>query len=156
MARTSKRSNSGTARASRRPRPVKLTNEIADFIRWQRVCRVATVSGEGTPHVVPVCHALGRGKLYFGSGDDATKIRNIKANPHVTVTIDLYSDHWSTLRGVMVQGTATLIERGPAFQRARRLLYEKYPQYPKEAALAPSDSVIVELTPTHVFRWGFD
>jgi hypothetical protein len=35
------------------------------------------------------------------------------------------------------------------------LLYEKYPQYPEEAALEEGD-VIVELTPRHVFAWGLD
>jgi hypothetical protein len=72
------------------------------------------------------------------------------------VAVDLYSDHWASLKGVMVQGRARLIERGAAFQRARRKLYEKYPQYAREAALAPSDSVVIEVTPTHVFTWGLD
>ena len=113
------------------------------------------MSATGWPHVVPVCHELAGGKIYIGSGDRATKIRNLEANPHVTVTVDLYSDHWASLKGVMVQGRAKLIARGPAFQRARRKLYEKYPQYPKDAALSPSDSVIIEVTPSHVFTWGF-
>jgi hypothetical protein len=55
----------------------------------------------------------------------------------------------------MVQGRARLIARGPEFTRAREALYDKYPQYSKEAALAPSDSVVVEITPTRVFTWGF-
>ena len=133
-----------------------LGKDAADLIARERVCRIATVSADGQPHVVPVCHVLAGGKIYLGSGDDATKVRNIKANPRVTVTVDLYSDHWGSLKGVMVQGHAKLIERGAAFMRARRRLYEKYPQYPKEAALSPSDSVVVEVTPTHVFTWGFD
>jgi len=72
------------------------------------------------------------------------------------VTIDLYSDDWAQIRGVMVQGTAKLIERGPRFKQARDRLYRKYPQYRKEAAIAPSDSVVIEVTPTHVFTWGLD
>jgi hypothetical protein len=38
----------------------------------------------------------------------------------------------------------------------RDLLYRKYPQYPREAAISPTDSVVVEVTPTRVFSWGFD
>ena len=67
--------------------------------------------------------------------------------------MDLYSDDWDQIQGVMVQGTARVIERGPRFRSLRRRLYAKYPQYPREAALGESDSVIVELTPTHVFSW---
>ena len=139
---------------AKRRKQTKLTGVTAELIRWARVCRVATVSAEGVPHVVPVCHVLAGRKLYFGSGNDATKVRNVKSNPRITVTVDEYSDHWAGLKGVMLQGHARLIERGPAFTRIRDLLYEKYPPYPKEAALATSDSVIVEVTPSRVFTWG--
>jgi nitroimidazol reductase NimA-like FMN-containing flavoprotein (pyridoxamine 5'-phosphate oxidase superfamily) len=139
---------------AKRRKQTALTSTAAEFVRWARVCRVATVSAEGVPHVVPVCHVLVGQKLYFGSGDDGTKVRNLGANPRVTVTVDEYSDHWDGLKGAMIQGRARLIERGPEFTRARTRLYEKYPQYPKQAALATSDSVIIEVTPTRVFTWG--
>jgi nitroimidazol reductase NimA-like FMN-containing flavoprotein (pyridoxamine 5'-phosphate oxidase superfamily) len=134
----------------------KLSGAAAELVARERVCRAATTNPEGQPHLVPVCHVLVGGKLYIGSGDEGAKVRNLQANPRITVTVDLYSEYWAELKGVMVQGTAKLIERGPAFQRAKRKLYEKYLQYAKEAALAPSDSVIVEITPTHVFSWGLD
>jgi nitroimidazol reductase NimA-like FMN-containing flavoprotein (pyridoxamine 5'-phosphate oxidase superfamily) len=120
------------------------------------VCRIATVGGTGMPHLVPVCHVLDDGKIYLGSGTDGRKVLNLRANPELALTVDHYSEDWSGLRGVMVQGTAALIERGPRFRRIRRLLYAKYPQYPLEAALGDDDSVIIEMTPTHVFTWGLD
>ena len=140
---------------AKRRKATKLTGTAADVVRWARVCRMATVSAEEVPHLIPVCHALIGQKLYVGSGKDATKVRNLRTNPRIALTFDEYSDHWSSLRGVMVQGRARLIERGPEFTRAREALYEKYPQYAKEAALSPSDSVVVEVTPTNVFTWGF-
>ena len=135
---------------------MRLTKKVAKLIAQERVCRVATVGAEGRPHLVPVVHVLSGDKLYFGSGDDGRKVKNLRDNPQIAMTIDLYSDDWSHLRGVMVQGTARLIERGPRFKQARARLYEKYPQYAKEAAISPSDSVVVEVTPTHVFTWGLD
>ena len=139
---------------AKRRKQTKLTGPAAELVRWARVCRVATVSPEGVPHLVPVCHALAGQKLYLGSGNEATKVRNLKSTPRITLTVDEYSEHWASLKGVMIQGRARLIERGPEFTRAREALYDKYPQYPKEAALATSDSVIVEVTPSHVFAWG--
>ncbi len=135
---------------------MRLKKAAAQLIAWERVCRVGTASEAGVPHVVPVCHILTGGKIYFGSGNDGRKVLNLKANPHVTVTVDLYSDDWANLKGVMVQGTAKLIEKGPRFRKIRALLYKKYSQYPAEAALDETDSVIVEVTPTHVFAWGMD
>lgn len=135
---------------------MRLKKRLANFVARERICRVATVGEGGRPHLVPVCHVLADGKLYFGSGNDARKVMNLKQNSQVAVTVDLYSDDWSQLRGVMLSGTARLYPRGPRFQKARALLYEKYPQYPDEAALDASDSVIVEVTPTAVFSWGFE
>ncbi len=135
---------------------MRLKKAEARFIQWERVCRVATAGADGWPHCVPVCHVLVGGKIYFGSGNDAKKVLNVKMNPRVTVTVDLYSDAWESLKGVMVQGRGRLIERGPRFRKVRALLYKKYPQYPLEAALDEKDSVIVEVTPTHIFSWGLD
>jgi PPOX class probable F420-dependent enzyme len=135
---------------------MRLKKQLANFVARERICRVATVGEGGRPHLVPVCHVLANGKLYFGSGNDARKVMNLKQNSQVAVTVDLYSDDWSQLRGVMLRGTARLHARGPGFQKARALLYEKYLQYSEEAAIAASDSVIVEVTPTAVFSWGFE
>ena len=135
---------------------MRLSKKVAKLIASERVCRVATAGSEGRPHLVPVCHVLSGDKIYFASGDDGRKVKNLTDNPQVAVTVDLYSDDWSQLRGVMVQGTARLIERGARFKQARSRLYAKYPQYSKEAAISPSDSVVVEVTPTHVFTWGLD
>ena len=135
---------------------MRLNKKVSRLIARERVCRVATTGVDGNPHVVPVCHVLVGDKIYFGSGDDARKVENLRENPRIALTIDLYSDEWSRLAGVMVQGTAALIQRGPRFKQVRARLYEKYPQYPEDAAISTSDSVIVEVTPTHVFSWGLD
>ncbi len=134
---------------------MRLKKAEAQFIQWERVCRVATVGADGWPHSVPVCHVLKGGRIYFASASDAKKVLNLRATPRVALTVDLYSDHWATLKGVMVQGIAKLIDRGPRFRQVRKLLYAKYPQYPTEAALDEKESVVVEVTPSHVFSWGF-
>lgn len=135
---------------------MRLKKSLAELIQWERVCRVATAGRRGMPHLVPVCHVVHGGKIYFGTGSDGRKVENLKENPRVALTVDLYSEAWDNLKGVLVQGRAKLIERGPRFKKVRALLYRKYPQYPREAALDPSDSVVVEVTPARVFSWGVD
>jgi PPOX class probable F420-dependent enzyme len=134
----------------------RLTRKAAQLIARERVSRVATAGADGRPHLVPVCHVLAGERIYFGSAREGRKVENIRANPRVSVTVDLYSDDWAHIKGVTVQGTARLIARGPEFARWRDRLYAKYPHYKTDAALSPSDSVIVEVTPTHVYAWGVD
>jgi nitroimidazol reductase NimA-like FMN-containing flavoprotein (pyridoxamine 5'-phosphate oxidase superfamily) len=133
---------------------MRLKRSLAKLIEWERICRVSTVGKAGVPHLVPVCHVLVDGKIYFASEKGAKKVKNLRENPHVTVTVDLYSDEWSNLKGVMVQGDATIIEASPRFRKIRKRLYEKYPQYPDVSAIGERDSVVVEVTPAHAFSWG--
>ena len=133
---------------------MRLTKAVTQLIEGERVCRVATVGDAGMPHLVPVCQIVLDGKIYFASGDDGRKVLNLRANPRLALTVDLYSDAWAHIKGVMVQGRTTLIDKGPRFRKIRALLYRKYPQYPDRAPLDESDSVMVEMTPTRVFTWG--
>ena len=135
---------------------MRLRKAYAEFLASTRVVRVATADARGLPHVVPVCAVVADGRLYFASGDDAKKVRNLRANPRITAVADDYTEAWDGLRGLMVAGAARLHLRGPTFRRARRLLYAKYPQYETEAALDEGDAVVVEITPTSVFAWGFE
>src|SRR5262245_22799797 len=135
---------------------MRLTKKVTKLLTWERVCRVATTSAAGVPHVVPVCPLFAGGKLYFASDATARKVRNLRANPRVAIAIDLYAEDWSQLKGVTITGNARLIARSARFRQLRARLYRKVPRYPAEAALDVKGTVIVELTPTRVFTWGMD
>jgi nitroimidazol reductase NimA-like FMN-containing flavoprotein (pyridoxamine 5'-phosphate oxidase superfamily) len=132
---------------------MKLTKAEKDFMQSMRVMRVATVDSDGVPHNVPVCPVLDKDRIYFGTEREARKIRNIKANPRVTVVLDEYTEAWDYLRGVMIQGKARIVTAAE-FRRLRKQIYAKYPQYESEAALGERDSVIVEVKPDKKFSWG--
>ena len=134
---------------------MRVRKAVAKLLGQERVCRVAT-AGEDRLHVVPVCQVLEGGRIYFGSSRDAAKARNLQKDPRISVVVDLYSEDWDSLKGAMIQGTAKLIRGGPQFRKIRALLYKKYPQYPADAALKESDSVIVEVTPVRLSDWGID
>jgi nitroimidazol reductase NimA-like FMN-containing flavoprotein (pyridoxamine 5'-phosphate oxidase superfamily) len=134
---------------------MRLRRAHLDFLGLQRVAHVATVDPRGVPHVVPVCPVVARGRVFFASGKTGRKIANLGANPQIAVSADDYTEAWSGLRGVVVTGTARVHARDATFRRIRRLLYQKYPQYATAATLGERDSVVVEITPRHVYAWGF-
>ena len=84
---------------------MRLRRAHADFFALQRVAHVATADARGLPHVVPVCLVVADGRLYFASGKTGRKIDNLRANPQIAVSADDYSEAWSGLRGVVVDGT---------------------------------------------------
>jgi pyridoxamine 5'-phosphate oxidase family protein len=85
------------------------TGEL-EFLRSQRIARLATVGPSGWPHVVPVMYSLSDdGVLEFDV--DGVKLRNLTADPRAAMAIDAMGPK----RGVSMQGRAELI--GP--ERAR-------------------------------------
>ncbi|MGH7325839.1 MAG: pyridoxamine 5'-phosphate oxidase family protein [Candidatus Rokuibacteriota bacterium] len=133
----------------------RLTPKDKRFLARERVIRVATTARDGTPWVVPVCHAMERGLVYFGSDADGRKIKNLRRRRRLALVADRYRDSWRGLRGLALVGRAEIFSAGPAFERGRRLLYRKYRQYAKTAALDPGESVIVRVRPTEVMSWEY-
>ena len=133
---------------------MRLKKAEREFLMFQRVCRLATVGKNGRPHNVPVCPVLDRDRIYFGSAADAVKVQNIKGNPHVALVYDEYTEAWAGLKGVLVWGTARVVDAGPTFRRIQRLLYQRFPQYEGYAAIREKDSAVVEVTLTRTFSWG--
>jgi nitroimidazol reductase NimA-like FMN-containing flavoprotein (pyridoxamine 5'-phosphate oxidase superfamily) len=134
---------------------MKLTTKEKEFAESLRVARVATVASNGVPHNVPVCPLFDKNKIYFGTERSARKLRNIEGNPHVTVVFDEYSDAWSYIRGIMVQGKARVLN-AKEFRQIRKKIYAKYSQYEQSSPLDERDSAIVEVTLERKFSWGIE
>ena len=133
---------------------MKLSKKKQNFVKAQGVARLATVSGDGIPHNVPVCPVWSDGHIFVASEKGAKKVKNLDSNPSATIVFDEYRDSWKGLRGVMLQcKTRTVDEK--LFKKIRRKLYAKYPKYKTDPAIEASDSVIIELQPERTFSWGF-
>ena len=88
-----------------------------EFLRSQRIARVATVGPSGWPHVVPVMYALDdSGSFEFDV--DGVKLRNLTSEPRAALVVDAMGPK----RGVAVQGRTELI--GP--ERARLTPVRKF------------------------------
>src|SRR5207247_7029208 len=100
-----------------------------------KVARLATVGAGGKPHVVPISFAVDGETIYFAVDakpkrtTDLQRLRNIAANPSVSVLVDHYEDDWTRLWWVRVDGTARVLSGGPDIDRAIDLLVRKYDQY---------------------------
>jgi nitroimidazol reductase NimA-like FMN-containing flavoprotein (pyridoxamine 5'-phosphate oxidase superfamily) len=133
---------------------MKLKQKEKDFISVQRVIRVTTVDKNDMPHNVPVCHVMEGINIYFPSGKKSKKIKNLKENSKVALICDDYTEIWSNLRGILIQGEATIISKRAEFRKLRKLLYQKYPQYERNAPIEEGKTVFVEVIPQHIVKWG--
>jgi PPOX class probable F420-dependent enzyme len=99
------------------------------------VARLATTGDDGRPHIVPIVFILDGDTLYFAVDAKPKQTRNLKrlkniaANPSVSVLVDHYEDDWTMLWWVRVDGTARVVTDELRARRATDLLVDKYAQY---------------------------
>ena len=110
----------------------------------EQVARLATTRENGSPHLVPIAFALESSTIYSmvdskpKSTTELLRLRNISRNHDVCVLFDRYSDDWSRLWWVRVDGAAKIAEQGPDFETAGALLAGKYPQYRSNPPAGPA------------------
>ena len=138
---------------------MELPDAVEAFVRDERVGRLATVDGDGRPHLVPVCFAYEAGVVYTVLDakpkrvpvGELRRVRNLAANPNVQLLLDRYDEDWSRLGYVQLRGRATLLRSGPEQASAVRLLREKYPQY---ATMDIEASPVIRVEIVAVVSWG--
>jgi PPOX class probable F420-dependent enzyme len=110
-------------------------SEMRRRVAGAPLARLATVGSTGRPHVVPVTFALDGERIYFAVDakpkrtSNLQRLKNIAANPAVSLLVDHYEDDWSRLWWVRVDGNARVVEDRDAAERAIDLLQRKYAQY---------------------------
>nr|WP_307624010.1 PPOX class F420-dependent oxidoreductase [Nocardia lijiangensis] len=102
---------------------MSFTEEEVEYLRTQRLARVATVDPDGQPDVVPVGYEFDGTHIYIGGWDPVRtrKYRNVeRGNPKVAIVIDdlVSTDPWIP-RYLRVYGTAELVQRQGEFGPAR-------------------------------------
>jgi len=115
-----------------------------------RVARLATADGSGKPHVVPVTFAIEDETVFFAVDakpkrtTNLKRLRNMAANPSVSLLIDHYEEDWSRLWWVRVDGRARVLTDEAQAQHAVDLLAGKYEQYRKARPSGPVVAVAIE------------
>ena len=84
-------------------------DEIDAFLGVPRTLYVTTNGPHGAPHIAPMWFLVVDGKIGFRSFSKSQKIVNLRRDPRLTVLVE-DGETYAELRGVMITGTATLID----------------------------------------------
>jgi PPOX class probable F420-dependent enzyme len=100
-----------------------------------RRATLATVAPDGRPRLVPICFVV-IDEVVWSPIDEKPKdtsdprelarMRDIGRDPRVLVLVDRWSEDWSQLAWLRIEGQAVLVDSDPAVIPALRA---KYPQY---------------------------
>ncbi|HKB17803.1 MAG TPA: TIGR03668 family PPOX class F420-dependent oxidoreductase [Candidatus Dormibacteraeota bacterium] len=121
-----------------------------------RVARLATAGADGRPHVVPITFALEGDRVYFAVDakpkrtTNLKRLRNIAANPAVSVLFDHYEEDWGRLWWVRLDGAARILDGHDEAERAVDLLVSRYEQY----RTARPNGPVVEISIERMTAWS--
>ncbi len=151
-------------------RPTNLTSAQLGFLARARTAALATIAPDGAPRLVPICFTIASpdadNRLVIhtpldekpkrvADPHDLERVRDIVANPVVTVLVDRWSEDWSELGWLRLIGRAELIEPdGPAAAEhaaAVEALRAKYAQY---ATHRLEERPIIRIVVDHQRSWG--
>ena len=116
-----------------------------------RIGRLATVTPDGRPHVVPVCFALHDGRIFTAvdAKPKATRalqrLENVRAHGSASLLVDHYDDDWTKLWWVRVDGAATIEESEAGLDA----LAAKYAQYRAQRPAGP----LIAIAPENWRTW---
>lgn len=137
--------------------------ELRALLEQARTLQVASIGSDGQPHLVPMWFAVDEeGRLVFTTYRRSQKILNLERDPRVTALVE-DGDVYDELRGVMIEGTAEILDDNPEVTReVMRLVGQKYyggERRPEGATALPQRSraipkrVAVRIQPERVVSW---
>jgi PPOX class probable F420-dependent enzyme len=134
--------------------------EAKTRLRTARVGRLATVTPEGSPHVVPLVFAVlerDGGLVAYWVVDEKPKrsrrlqrLRNIETHPSVAILVDEYSDDWGRLWWVRADGTGRVVRSRSERVAALAALHAKFQQY----AITPPNGPVVAIDIHRLTGWA--
>src|SRR4051812_27758835 len=119
-----------------------------------RVAHLGLLDGDGAPRVQPVTYARAGGVIWSAVDDKPKRVpgqlparlRRLRADPRVALTVDRYAGDWSRLAWVQVLGDVTLVGSDDG---AASALAARYPQYGDSRPGGP----LLRLAPRRVLCW---
>lgn len=94
---------------------VSLSPAALELLAAAAVATVATLDADGSPHLSSAWVGLEDGEIVFGTLDDQRKLRNLRRDPRIALTVQ--SDRvneWGLREYLVIDGTARITEGGAA------------------------------------------
>jgi uncharacterized protein len=136
-------------KASTATSEVKLSTKEIDFLESNELCRFATASKTGEPHVVPVSYIWDQDYAYIVTDYGTRKLKNLRENPHAAVLVD----SGGTQKLLLISGPVEIIEKGEEYRRLYKLFYSKL-SWVKRDPWKEGEAPFIKITPTFKAGWG--
>ncbi len=113
------------------------------------MCRFATASGEGEPHVVPVSYVWDQDYACIVTDYGTRKLKNLRENPHAAILVDTNG----TQKLLLLSGPVEIIEKGDEYRRLYKLFFSKLAWVRRDPS-KEGEAPFIKIAPTFKAGWG--
>ncbi|HEY0581963.1 MAG TPA: PPOX class F420-dependent oxidoreductase [Chloroflexota bacterium] len=99
--------------------------ELAEFIEQQRTATIATLGPTGFPHLVAMWYGVIDGQIWIETKLKSQKVTNLRRDDRITCLIE-DGLTYDTLRGVSIEGRATIIDDPDALWSVGVSVFDRY------------------------------
>lgn len=128
---------------------VKLTVGEIRFLESNEMCRFATASRKGVPHVVPVSYVWNSDAGYIVTDYGTRKLKNLRENPNAAMLVDSAG----TQKLLLISGPVEIIEKGEEYKRLYKIFYSKF-DWVKRDPWKEGEAPFIRIKPTFRTGWG--
>ena len=128
-----------------------------EFLKDQKILRLATIGKNKTPHIAPVWYRYSGKKFYIGTNSKTQKAQNVKKNQRVSCCVDV-GVNAPNIYGVLVQGNANLITDNSKVKTiAKKILLRYFKTLENKSAkeLLDDTDCIIEIIPEKFTVWNY-
>ena len=132
-------------------------NKRDEFLKSQKVLRLATIGKNKTPHIAPVWYLYSGKKIYIGTNIRTKKAENVKSNKRASFCVDV-GVNAPNIYGIMGQGDANLILENNKVKRiAKKILLRYFKSLENKSAkeLLDDTNCIIEIIPEKFSVWSY-
>ncbi len=132
-------------------------NKRDEFLKSQKILRLATIGKTKTPHIVPVWYIYSSKKIYIGTNTRTQKVKNLKKNPRIAFCVD-EGINAPNIFGVKGEGKATLILDKPKVKKiAIKILLRYFKNIKNKSAIELLDDTdcVIEISPEKFSVWSY-
>jgi PPOX class probable F420-dependent enzyme len=127
--------------------------EVGAYLNEVQIANMATLRRDGSPHLAPIWYEYDGEKLYITTGSSSVKVRNIKRDPRVMVSVAVPEEPY---RYVLIEGraevTTTDVEKTTLSVCVRYQGQERGSNFAREI-LESGEAAVVVVHPTRIISW---
>ncbi len=135
--------------SSAKTRKTSFTAREIEFLENNEMCRFATSSAKGEPHIVPVSYVWDQGHAVIVTDYGTRKLKNLRENPQAAILVDTNR----TNKLIMLSGPVEIIEKGEEYRRLYKLFYSKL-SWVRRDPWKEGEAPFIKTSPNFKTGWG--